>query len=180
MISIRRLTEKDKTDYRRVRLECLKNHPESFGTEYAEEKTKAVLFFDPYLSQPDSENFLFGAFDGKKCVGICGFVRQERRRCRHHGSIISMYVNADYSGRGVGRKLIDAVIEAAFSQPGLEQIELGVMANNISALTLYRKVGFKECGRLKNYFKTEKGYQSQIIMLCKKQSEVRSSLKSKI
>ena len=57
-----------------------------------------------------------------------------------------MYVAPEHGRRGVGGELIHHVIEAARSQPGVEQLVLTVTETNVAARTLYEKIGFRSFG----------------------------------
>lgn len=168
MVIIRQLNEMDKSAYRQARLECLKAYPDNFGSLYEEEKLKAELYFEKCLSDRESPNFMFGAFDGDRCVGLCGFVREDRTRTKHRGEIVQMFVHADYQGQGVGRELLQNVIQKAFETEEMEQIVLSLVASNVGAHTLYKRLGFLDYGLMPNYFKTETGYLNQRFMLLTK------------
>ena len=53
-----------------------------------------------------------------------------------------MGVRREHRGRGIGRRLIERAIAAAWDQ-GLERIELEVLASNTPAISLYESVGFE-------------------------------------
>lgn len=57
----------------------------------------------------------------------------------------SVYVAEDARGRGVGRTLLEAVIDAAGSA-GLWTLMAGVLAENAASRALHRRVGFREVG----------------------------------
>ncbi|MBK7872824.1 MAG: GNAT family N-acetyltransferase [Saprospiraceae bacterium] len=165
MIMIRPLNEYDKKVYRMTRLECLQAYPERFGSEYEEEVLKPELYFEKCLSDKDSPNFIFGAFDGENCVGLCGFVRENSARTKHRGEIVQMYVHPDYQGRGIGKQLLQNVIHKAFENEAIEQIVLGVFSSNVSANKVYEQLGFVEYGFQPNYFKIGKDYLHQRLMI---------------
>ena len=50
----------------------------------------------------------------------------------------------DWRGRGVGFEVVTRVLEYCFKDLKLETIELGVDSKNISAIKLYRRLGFVE------------------------------------
>ena len=67
---------------------------------------------------------------------------------RHIGDL-GISVALSYRGRGVGELLMQKVIEAALAElPGLEVITLEVFGNNSVAMSLYKKLGFMEFGRI--------------------------------
>lgn len=169
MILTRLLTASDSLLYRSARLECLKNHPENFGTLFEEESNTPQLVFEKYLNNPKSGNFMFGAFDGDRCIGICGFVNGTRNKTKHRGEIVQMYVNENYSGKGIGKKLLTKTIEKAFEKSLIEQIVLSVVLSNEGANKLYEQVGFIEYGIIRDYFKLNGKKWDQRFMILERE-----------
>ena len=64
-ITYRNLNFTDKEKYREIRLECLKNYPQNFGTLYEDEINSNSLKFDKVILQNHETDFLFGAFKEK-------------------------------------------------------------------------------------------------------------------
>ncbi|WP_165886910.1 GNAT family N-acetyltransferase [Scopulibacillus darangshiensis] len=64
----------------------------------------------------------------------------------HKGSIWGMYVVQDQAGKGIGRKLLEHVLEHARDLSGLEQVNLCVVTTNVLARNLYLSMGFKPHG----------------------------------
>jgi ribosomal protein S18 acetylase RimI-like enzyme len=58
-----------------------------------------------------------------------------------------MYVDSEHRGRGVGRALLEALIERARALPDLRQIQLSVTASQAAARRLYESLGFVPYGR---------------------------------
>jgi RimJ/RimL family protein N-acetyltransferase len=163
-ITFRKLTSKDVAQYHYIRLECLKNYPENFGTLY-EEEVKATSFkFDSIISEVHKTDFLMGAYNDKELIGICGFIKEKRNKTKHIGEISSMYVKPTMSGQHIGSQLLQQTIALVFGDADVEQIILAVMENNIHAQYVYKKIGFEEYGRLPNYFKHNGNYETQIFM----------------
>lgn len=163
-ISYRKLKSTEAQDFRRVRLECLQNFPESFGTLYEDEVGKAKLYFEEIIEQDSSDVIFFGALAGDDLIGIAGFVRGNRTKTRHRGEIVSMYVNPDFHGQKVGENLLRQLLKAVFDLEGIEQIHLTVVADNASAVRLYERIGFETFGVQKNYFKSGEKYWNQNFM----------------
>ena len=59
----------------------------------------------------------------------------------------SVYVAADARGRGVGRRLLDALIPAA-ETAGVWSLQAGVLIENGASLALHERVGFRRVGRV--------------------------------
>jgi ribosomal protein S18 acetylase RimI-like enzyme len=164
-IGYRKLEPSEARDFRRLRLECLKNFPDSFGTLYEDETGKAKLYFEEIIEQNTPDIFFFGAFTADdELIGIAGFVRGDRTKTRHRGEIVAMYVNPGFHGRAVGENLLRALIKAVFDLEGIEQVHLTVVADNAAAVGLYQRIGFEIFGVQKNYFKAGEKYWDQNFM----------------
>lgn len=61
-----------------------------------------------------------------------------------HRAQLGMGIEADYRGRGFGKKMLEFAIDWAKEQPTLHWIDLTVFAHNLPARKLYASVGFKE------------------------------------
>jgi len=164
-IQYRKLKSKDSKLYRDLRLESLKEYPDSFCSSYADQVVKPKLAFETYIEQGHSEKFIIGAFLEDRLIGICGFYRPDEGRSEHRGEIIQMYVKPDYQGRKIGQTLLQATLDEAFALPDLEHIELGVLTNGKSANRVYERAGFQEYGLQKNFFKKGNAYSHQRLMV---------------
>jgi RimJ/RimL family protein N-acetyltransferase len=77
---------------------------------------------------------------------------------------LSMLVDRDWRGRGVGSALLLAAIDWARDH-GLHKLSLEVFAHNGSAIALYRKSGFVEEGRrIRQYRRASGELWDSIIM----------------
>jgi ribosomal protein S18 acetylase RimI-like enzyme len=163
-IIYRKLKPTEAQDFRRLRLECLQNFPDSFGTLYEDEIGKSKLYFEDLIEKDVPDVFFFGAFAGVDLIGIAGFVRGNRTKTRHRGEIVSMYVNPDFHGQKTGENLLRAIVKAAFELDGIEQVHLSVVADNVAAARLYERIGFETFGMQENYFKLGEKYWNQRFM----------------
>lgn len=164
-INYKLLKVDDISDYRRVRFDCLKHYPNNFGPTLDAEIRLEKLKFENAISNNDNYDFVFGAFTiDKKLIGICGFVREKRLKTLHRGEITQMYVAPDFSGQGIGKKLLKCTIDKAFKNKEIEQITLGVVLTNDKAIRIYQSLGFVEYGRFENYFKTKANYFTQVLL----------------
>jgi ribosomal protein S18 acetylase RimI-like enzyme len=163
-IIIRKLQPHESTIYREVRLACLKNVPEYFGSTYEEEVLNPKFMFETFIENGSPDHVMFGAFEEERLVGITGFNRMARQRAMHRGELVQVYVDSNYRGQNIGEKLIRRTLEYAFALDGIEQVQLSVIAANQSAIKLYEKVGFKTFGIQPNYFKVGDTYMDQQFM----------------
>lgn len=86
--------------------------------------------------------------DGK-IVGNGGLNRFTGRR--QHAAGVGMGVHDDFTGRGFGRILLGAMVDAADDWLDIKRLELTVYTDNDIAIGLYRKFGFEQEGLLKAY-----------------------------
>ena len=164
-IALRKLGPSDLSLYRNIRLKCMEENPANFGSSYEEEKNKEKLLFTDHIQQQDPDNFVLGAFQGSELIGIGGLLRQAKRKTRHQARIVQFYVTKANQGRGIGKLIMLELIRIAFDDMELEQITLGVIADNLGASRLYEKLGFVEFGYLKNFLKLKGQYYNQRFMV---------------
>ena len=68
-------------------------------------------------------------------------------RCVYAGvGDLSVYVEEDARGKGIGRKLLNALIEAS-EQAGIWTLQAGVFPENIASIELHQRCGFRVVGR---------------------------------
>jgi putative acetyltransferase len=77
---------------------------------------------------------------GGQVVGMAGLhVKAGKLRCSGE---IGMMVRDDVQGRGIGKRLLEALLDIADNHLGLTRVELEVMAGNARAIALYERSGF--------------------------------------
>jgi ribosomal protein S18 acetylase RimI-like enzyme len=144
-VVLRVLNSSDFDRYRRLRLEGLQTAPTAFSASYeAEVSARADKYRDRLSGSP--ENYVLGAWCDEQLVGMVGFVRETGPKRQHIGAVWGMYVTAAFRNRGIGKHLLDEVIERARSLPGLEHLLLAVISDNEAAHALYRSLGFEAWG----------------------------------
>ena len=147
-MEIRALASPDAAVFQRLRLQGLQESPTAFGSSYAEEIERPLDEVARRLgAEGNDESFVLGAFaaDGT-LLGVTGLHRQARVKTGHKAHVWGMYVVPAFRGQGIGRALLEAVIERARALPGLRQLNLTVTASNEAARALYRSCGFETFG----------------------------------
>src|SRR6266481_5062879 len=74
-----------------------------------------------------------------------------------------MYVRPAARSSGLGRRLVEAVVNHASER--VEQLQLSVVAANDDACRLYRSMGFSEYGREMKALKQDGRYYDEILMV---------------
>jgi ribosomal-protein-alanine N-acetyltransferase len=77
--------------------------------------------------------------------------------------LLNVAVAAPRQGRGLGRHLLDRIVERARAR-GMECVLLEVRPSNERALAIYRAYGFAQIGRRKGYYPADAGREDAIVM----------------
>lgn len=78
-------------------------------------------------------------------------------------SLLNIAIDPLQQGQGLGAQLLQALIGYAHQEQA-EHIFLEVRESNSSAIHLYRKLGFIEQGKRKDYYPTDMGRESAVLM----------------
>jgi len=144
---VRRLVPADAAEYRALRLRALREHPDAFTSDYAEEARKPADALASRLSTAEHANErMFGAFVDGVLVGTVGLIREARLKNRHKATLVGMYVTGEAAGRGTGRQLLDAALDDARRQGDITRVVLTVTQGNDAARELYERAGFQTFG----------------------------------
>jgi ribosomal protein S18 acetylase RimI-like enzyme len=157
MMRIKKLIKHDAEHYRNIRLEALSNNPDSFGTMYAEEVIRTTDDFRERIPV-DNNNFILGCYRAKNLIGIIAFYQESRIKLRHKAYIRSMYVQPEYRKKGIGKLLLNELIERAKAIKEIEILLLDVITNNLPAKQLYLSFGFQRYGIEKMAYKFNHQY----------------------
>lgn len=102
-------------------------------------------FLDVETMKGPAVSFLVARLEGVP-VG-CGALLRDPRG---FGEIKRMYLDPASRGRGIGRKILDRLVELA-AEAGLATLRLETGIHNLEALSLYRSFGFAERGPFGDY-----------------------------
>ena len=140
---IRRLEPRDAPAFHALRLRALREHPEAFTSSWEEEKDKPVEAAARRLDAADAAAPVkfWGAFLGPLLVGMVGLDRETRAKNRHKATLVAMYVAPEAGRRGIGRRLVNALLAEARAC-GIASLLLTVTHGNQGARELYARMGF--------------------------------------
>lgn len=80
-----------------------------------------------------------------------------------HASNLVLGVRRAAGGRGLGRRLLDA-LEADARERGIHRLGLGVLASNVRAIALYERAGFVREGLRRHAIRLRSGYVDEWMM----------------
>lgn len=91
------------------------------------------------------DGYFFIAYDD---TSPCGIV-YARKNIENNIEIIALYTTSNYWGKGVGKKLMDTLIETV-KNGNIAKIKLWTLENNLRARKFYEKYGFKSVNEVKD------------------------------
>lgn len=101
-------------------------------------------------------NLLLGAFYENKLIGVLDFISNKRARINHWGNF-GISIHHDFQNYGIGKQMLFMLIDWAKQNGQTKMICLSAHENNEHAIYLYKKLGFREYGLLKNCIKNIDG-----------------------
>jgi GNAT superfamily N-acetyltransferase len=118
---------------------CFRKLNEEWITQYFSIEAKdEEAFADPQLSILASGGRIFFATSEDQCIGCCALLRLRPDEFE----VAKMAVAPMWQGSGIGRKLLQAVVEAARSA-GARRLYLETNHILTPAIRLYHSIGFK-------------------------------------
>lgn len=166
-VLIRKLTYEDAEEFTRLRLNALTINPEAFLITFDEEN-KDINSVSGRLKDKEKsggKDFILGAYDKDSLIGMVGFYCDSFIKAEHKAYIWGMFVEPEYRGKNIGRKLLNKTIELSLHIERLEQILLNVVITNKEAKNLYYSAGFELFGTEKNAMKAGEEYFDEDYMI---------------
>ena len=128
------------------------------------------------MDLPWMEQALAGALDGGLAIGagdgarLAGLIKAGRMPSVQFAHVLwdlTVAVDPDFQGRGIGQGLFEALFaDAAMLTPRIERIELVVREGLTHAIRLYERMGFRQEGRFERRFRLSDGtYEADLPMV---------------
>jgi ribosomal protein S18 acetylase RimI-like enzyme len=164
-MELRLLTADDAEAFWHLRLEMLRNDPQSFADSAEEHESTTVEAARTRLAANDPRrDFIVGLFEDDKLAGTAGFFRRPNKKESHKGHIWGVYVRPQSRGKGAGKALMLEIIRRARQIAGIEQITL-VASAKLPAQKLYQSVGFESYGIEPHSLKIGAEYVDDVLMV---------------
>ena len=111
----------------------------------------------------DRKGLIIVAQIGEKTVGMAHLARGKFKK-NQHVAYLGITILKGFREIGIGKTMMNHLIEWASKQEELEKISLTVFSTNKPAINLYRKLGFEVEGISKKQYKIEGKYVDEIAM----------------
>lgn len=103
------------------------------------------------------------AFFGNDLVGVADITMRDK--IEKHLGVFGIIVGKEFRGEGIGKLLMEKVMEEAKKNlADLEIVTLEAFGNNETAISMYKKMGFVEYGLLPGGIKLERGFVDHLCM----------------
>ena len=123
------------------------------------EKEKKII---SEYEERDNCLLLIAEYNGE-FIGNIDLTGSERLKMYHTG-MIGMGIKEQWRNLGLGKILINSVIEWAKKYSKIELVWLDVYSSNELGFNLYLNTGFIKSGIMKGFFKENNGYKDKIQM----------------
>lgn len=137
-----------------------------FGTMQSKEAIKKNIQeeIENYNTFPDKKRFIICKKDTMKPIGEINYCSWDKRsqKCEFGIKICEI----EEQGKGYGKDALYNFIDFLFRNLNLNKIELTSMIDNKRAHSLYKKLGFKEIGIIRDgYFDSRSGLFSNVMYM---------------
>ena len=164
-VEIRILTADDTEAYWQCRSRALEREPTAFSSSVPDHLKLSRDEIRRRLTVDPANNFVFGAFADGRLAGTAGFVRETQVKSLHKGHVWGVYLDAELRDKGIGQRMMRALLDRAQRIDGLEQIILSVASTQDAAIALYRSLGFVPWGKEPRALKVDDRYIDEEYMV---------------
>ncbi|MCQ1537270.1 GNAT family N-acetyltransferase [Methanosarcina sp. KYL-1] len=127
--------------------------------------TETLVFTEAFLRNFGTDDHVLVAEVDEKVVGMVGIHVFKSARQRHTASL-GMMVRTECQGQGIGKKLVENILDLADNWLMLVRIELDVTEDNERAIGLYKSFGFEIEGK-KKYSIIKGGKYADLFMMAR-------------
>lgn len=143
MLEIRRATIEDIDSITDIYNEAILKTVATFDTE-----KKNVEQQRRWFEEHSSKNPILVAEGNGVIFGFASLSKYSTRCAYSDTAEISLYIKEEYQGKGIGKKLIKAIIDEG-EQAGLHAVIARITEGNEKSIHLHESVGFEHIGTLK-------------------------------
>lgn len=164
-ITIRKPILSEWKEYKTLRLKATKECPFAFLSTPEEIEAENDSHWKNRIekSKEEKTTFMLVGFIEEEMAGMMALYWEDRDKIRHVAHLVSVYIDSQTRGQGVGSKLLEAVIEKAREKKFIRKIRLSVTSVN-PAKIFYEKKGFKVIGNFKEEVFVDGKYYDEDVM----------------
>lgn len=157
-------------EYKELRLEALTNEPQAFAETYEKVCGTTDQEWIRKLSLDDPANIrMIAENDDEKLIGMMTAVRN--RDNNDKALIINVYINKNYRGVGLGKKILNEILDRLNKVEDIKIVELTVNIEQGAAVSIYKSCGFKTTETLKNNINCNGKSYDEYVMIKKNREQ---------
>ena len=140
---------------------------ESDNLTFGEEGIGYTLEDEEKMIQGFEENLnstMYIAIDSNQVVSVGNLSASKRERTKHV-SVLGISVLKSHWNMGIGKKMMNSLIEFAKQAPDTKAIHLEVRSDNLVAIHLYESVGFKKNSTIPEMMHIQDNYYDIDLMI---------------
>jgi len=99
----------------------------------------------------------------KKIIGLVQFDNFDFKKSRHNG-FLTIFISKPWRGKSLGVLLMKELLNWSIQNSIIEKVSLSVFSTNTHAISLYRKMGFRQEGLCKGDMKINGKYVDSVMM----------------
>ncbi len=155
---LRQLLAKDAIAYRKLRMEGLERSSACFRVAPSDEIDISLAVLANRLTL----SFTVGALVNNVLSGVGSLTPVFGRKLSHKALLSCMYVQKDVSGRGIGKAIVEALID--YARTRFDSVQLTAAANNSRGIRLYERCGFESYAIEPRSIREESKYFDEVYM----------------
>lgn len=159
-------------EFRALRLYATEESPVGMGVTLADEQKREEEAYKRFLTESAQEESFWAVFAerGGKLIGMAGAMRNKPHlsTMNHVATIMSVYTQPAFRRLGIATALMKTLMNK-LERSTITQAQLQVVAdpkntNSLTAIDLYKRLGFKECGTYSNDVRVNGTTYNSVIM----------------
>lgn len=165
-VTIRPAREEDLEEYRELRLEALREHPEAFSADYESDLNLPMEYWRNRLldNLGDKNGIIVFSTLESRLVGMTGLFLGSSPKTRHEGLIWGVYVRPEARGLRLAAGMIEQCTIWG-RRRGVKHVKLGVTTTNGAAIRAYLYAGFSVYGVDPQPIFTQGVYYDELLMV---------------
>lgn len=119
-----------------------------------------------YIEHAQEDIFLQGQIRMVVCdsdKNAVGFIDLFDFDTFHQRAGVGILIHSDSRNKGYGKAALEEILKYSFIHLGLHQLFCNISEDNENSLKLFSNIGFKECGRKKEWIKSGNNFKDELI-----------------
>ncbi|KAH8832522.1 acyl-CoA N-acyltransferase [Flagelloscypha sp. PMI_526] len=131
------------------------------GAEIAPRSPKSV---DKLIESSIENNILFTVFELKETGDMVGWMNSRMDNAKNRNGSFVIVVREEYWGKGFAKEAMQWLMDYTFENLGYHRLGLSAFVGNVRAVELYRGLGFKEEGIIREVLYKDGKWEDAIRM----------------